>query len=112
MPLQVFAINLSMYDTLTVCDRYPPLEPFTHYEHGKDGDPRFPDLFHKTTSVAELTPSTGSEVRGVQLSALTKGGRDQLALFTAQRKVVGKSSIHSLHSQNLMPLSQCSATKT
>lgn len=77
-------------NSLTYCHRYPPLEPFTHYEHGKDADPNFSDLFHGATSVTELTPSTGSEVRGIQLSALTKEGKDQLALFTAKRKVVGK----------------------
>ncbi|KAM0802955.1 alpha-ketoglutarate-dependent taurine dioxygenase [Usnea florida] len=67
--------------------RFPPLEPFTHYEHGKDADPNFPELF-RGASVTELTPSIGSEVSGIQLSALTKEGKDQLALFTAQRKVV------------------------
>ncbi|CAF9911700.1 MAG: hypothetical protein ALECFALPRED_007625 [Alectoria fallacina] len=68
--------------------KYPPLEPFTHYEHGKDADPSFPELLRGATSVSELTPSTGSEVHGIQLSALTKEGKDQLALFVAQRKVV------------------------
>lgn len=63
-----------------------------------------PELFHEATSVTELTPSTGSEVRGIQLSALTKQGKDQLALFTAQRKVVGNYSIHSLNPQALMLL--------
>lgn len=68
--------------------KYPPLEPFTHYEHGKDADPKFPELFNGATSITELIPSTGTEVRGIQLSALTKEGKDQLALFTAQRKIV------------------------
>ncbi|KAF6228934.1 hypothetical protein HO133_007046 [Letharia lupina] len=76
---------LPVWDADTI---YPPLEPFTHYEHGKDADPMSPEMFHEATSVTELTPSTGSEVRGIQLSALTKQGKDQLALFTAQRKVV------------------------
>ena len=71
--------------------RYPPLEPFTHYEHGRDADPNFPDLFRTATAVKNLTPNTGAEVRGVQLSGLTDAGKDQLALFTAQRKVAGKS---------------------
>ena len=90
-------------DLLTSRPRYPPLEPFTHYEHGKDADPKFPDLFRDATSVTELTPSTGSEVRGIQLSALTKEGKDQLALFTAQRKVVGKVFLCRLHPELLMP---------
>ena len=102
----------SRYDLLTWYHRYPPLELFTHYEHGKDADPKFPDLFRDATSIAELTPSAGSEVRGIQLSVLTKEGKDQLALFTAQRKVVGKSFSHSHHLQSLTPTSQYSATRT
>lgn len=70
--------------------RYSPLEPFTHYEHGKDADPSFKDLLGDATSVTDLTVSTGTEVQGVQLSGLTKEGKDQLALFVARRKVVGK----------------------
>jgi hypothetical protein len=70
--------------------RYPPLTPFEHYDHGKDADPAFPDLLPSgKVQVEELTPYIGSEVRGVQLSQLTKEGKDQLALFVAQRKVVG-----------------------
>jgi sulfonate dioxygenase len=71
-------------------NRYAPLQPFEHYEHGKDADPSFPDLLPAgKAQTTELTPSIGSEVRGVQLSQLTKEGKDQLALFVAQRKVVG-----------------------
>ncbi len=70
-------------------DRYGPLDLFTHYEHGKDADPTFKDLFQSATSIAEITPLIGSEVHGVQLSALSDKSKDQLALFTAQRRVVG-----------------------
>ena len=74
--------------------RYPPLEPFEHYDHGKDADPTFPDLFPEgKAQLEELTPVIGSEVSGIQLSQLTKEGKDQLALFVAQRKVVGKSTL-------------------
>ena len=70
--------------------RYPPLTPFEHYDHGKDADPSFPDLLPKDKAkVDHLTPTIGSEIRGVQLSQLTKEGKDQLALYVAQRKVVG-----------------------
>ncbi|KZF20921.1 TauD-domain-containing protein [Xylona heveae TC161] len=67
---------------------YPPLEPFTHYEHGKDADPSFKDLFGEGVTIDNLTAPIGAEVRGVQLSKLTDKGKDQLALFVAQRKVV------------------------
>jgi sulfonate dioxygenase len=69
--------------------KYPPLTPFEHYEHGKDADPSFPDLLPQgVAQTTELTPTIGTEVRGVQLSQLTDAGKDQLALYVAQRKVV------------------------
>lgn len=70
--------------------RYLPLEPFTHYEHGKDANAKLSDLLRGATSVNDLTPNTGAEVRGVQLSSLGREGKDQLALFVAQKKVVGE----------------------
>ena len=36
----------------------------------------------------DLTPTIGTEVRGIQLSSLTPAGKDQLARFVAERKVV------------------------
>ncbi|KAI9665804.1 MAG: hypothetical protein M1821_003738 [Bathelium mastoideum] len=67
---------------------YPPLEPFEHYDHGKDADPSFPDLLGEGAVVDELTGNIGAEVTGVQLSKLNDKGKDQLALFVAQKKVV------------------------
>ncbi|PSN61236.1 TauD-domain-containing protein [Corynespora cassiicola Philippines] len=66
---------------------YPPLEPFEHTEHGKDADPSFPNLL-KDAKVVDLTANTGAEISGVQLSKLTAAGKDELALFVAQKKVV------------------------
>ena len=69
--------------------KYPPLQPFEHYEHGKDADTTFPNLLPKATSkVVHLTPTIGTEVSGIQLSALTDAGKDELARFVAERKVV------------------------
>jgi sulfonate dioxygenase len=48
----------------------------------------YPDLLPPGTEVVDLTPTTGTEIRGVQLSKLTAAGRDQLARFVAERKVV------------------------
>ncbi|KAI5849220.1 hypothetical protein BZA05DRAFT_430770 [Tricharina praecox] len=69
---------------------YYPLEEYTHTEHGKDADPTFPHLLPSDGSVTwdNLTPRFGSEVRGVQLSSLDSAGKDELALFVAQRGVV------------------------
>ena len=68
--------------------KYAPLQPFEHYEHGKDADTSYPDLLPAESKVTDLTPTIGSEVRGVQLSKLTKEGKDQLARYVAERKVV------------------------
>lgn len=38
--------------------------------------------------MTDLTPTIGTEVRGVQLTSLTNAGKDQLARFVAERKVV------------------------
>ncbi|KAI7776770.1 hypothetical protein LA080_004488 [Diaporthe eres] len=68
--------------------KYPPLTPFDHYEHGQDADTSFKDLLPAESKVVDLTPTIGSEVRGVQLSQLSNAGKDQLARFVAERKVV------------------------
>ncbi|ATY63428.1 Taurine catabolism dioxygenase [Cordyceps militaris] len=67
---------------------WPALEPYEHYEHGKDADTAYPNLFPAGTSVTELTPSIGSEVHGIQLSTLSDAGKDELAHYVATRKVV------------------------
>jgi len=67
--------------------KYEPLVPFDHVEHGKDADGSFPNLL-KTAKVTRLTSNIGAEVTGVQLSKLTNEGKDELALFVAQNKVV------------------------
>ncbi|CAP61192.1 uncharacterized protein PODANS_3_1470 [Podospora anserina S mat+] len=69
-------------------DKYPPLQPFEHYEHGKDADPSFPNLLPESTAVTHLTPTIGTEVKGIQLSTLSDAGKDELARFVAERKVV------------------------
>ncbi|KAH7117089.1 hypothetical protein B0J11DRAFT_469546 [Dendryphion nanum] len=67
--------------------KYAPLEPFEHYDHGKDADTSFPNLLNNA-NVANLTANIGAEVRGVQLSKLTDKGKDELARFVAEKKVV------------------------
>ncbi|KAK4122735.1 TauD-domain-containing protein [Parathielavia appendiculata] len=59
-------------------EKYPPLEPFEHYEHGKDADSSYPNLL----------PDGVVQVRGIQLSTLSSAGKDELARFVAERKVV------------------------
>ncbi|KAF1807993.1 alpha-ketoglutarate-dependent taurine dioxygenase [Eremomyces bilateralis CBS 781.70] len=69
-------------------EKYAPLQPFEHIERGKGADPSFKDLLTEGSKLQHLTPTTGSEVTGVQLSKLSDAGKDQLALLVAQRKVV------------------------
>lgn len=64
------------------------MTPFEHYDHGKDADISFKNLLPEGTSVVDLTPTIGSEVTGIQLSTLTDAGKDELARFVAERKVV------------------------
>ncbi|KAK8128732.1 hypothetical protein PG984_009840 [Apiospora sp. TS-2023a] len=68
--------------------KYLPLKPFEHYEHGKDADTTYPELLPAGTTATKITPLAGTEIRGVQLSSLTAAGKDQLARFVAERKVV------------------------
>ncbi|KAH0612680.1 uncharacterized protein H6S33_009060 [Morchella sextelata] len=67
---------------------YPPLKPFEHTEHALSADPAFPNLLPTHVELAHLSPKFGTEVRGIQLSSLTNAGKDELALFVAQRGVV------------------------
>ncbi|KAI1653566.1 TauD-domain-containing protein [Daldinia decipiens] len=68
--------------------KYEPLKPFEHYEHGKDADTTYPDLLPASAKIVDLTPTIGSEIRGIQLSSLNDAGKDQLARYVAERKVV------------------------
>jgi len=68
--------------------KYPPLQPFEHYEHGKDADTSYPELLPEGVNRNDLTPTIGTEIRGVQLSKLSNAGKDQLARFVAERRVV------------------------
>ncbi|MCJ1354998.1 MAG: hypothetical protein MMC33_004989 [Icmadophila ericetorum] len=74
--------------TWNPAQKYPPWKPFQHVEHGIDADPTFPDLLGPGVIKDDITPTTGSSIRGVQLSRLSTAGKDQLALLVAQRKVL------------------------
>lgn len=69
-------------------ETFPPLERYEHRDHGLDADPKYPDILPEGTEVTDLTPTIGTEVKGVQLSKLTNAGKDQLARLVAERKVV------------------------
>ncbi|POY73312.1 hypothetical protein BMF94_3647 [Rhodotorula taiwanensis] len=69
--------------------RLPPLTPFKHFDPGHDAlKHEDPQSFLAHADVDELTPDFGSEVSGIQLHELDTVGRQQLALYVAQRGVV------------------------
>lgn len=68
--------------------KYPPLKPFHHVEHGLNADKTFPDLLSPSARKEDLTPTIGSTISGIQLSSLSPAAKDQLALLVAQRKVL------------------------
>lgn len=77
--------------------RYPPTQPFDHVDRGQNADPCFKDLLPDgIAKVEDLAHNIGAEVHGIQLSKLSEAGKDQLALFVAQKKVVGKLSCSPL----------------
>jgi hypothetical protein len=94
--------------------KYPPNQPFEAYEHGIDADPSFQNLLRGATSVEDLTANIGAEVKGIQLSKLDKAGKDELALFVAQKKVVGKQYPQLIlpATRTLTKTNQLSAIKT
>ena len=69
-------------------EKHPPLEPFVHTEHGLDADKSFPELLSSSVKREDLTATIGTVLSGIQLSRLSEAGKDQLALFAAQRKVL------------------------
>lgn len=68
-------------------NRYPPLHPFEHKEHGKDAGRSFSNLL-QNAKVSDLIANIGAEIHGIQLSQVTTAGKDELALLVAQKKVV------------------------
>lgn len=69
--------------------KLPPLELFEHSDPGLQAlnDPD-PQSFLRGADVEAITPDFGSEVDGVKLDELDTRGRQQLALYVAQRGVV------------------------
>jgi len=68
-------------------EKYKPLDFSPHIDPGSRADPSFPNLFSEGSSVKtkNVTPKFGTEVFNVQLSELNDEGKDELALFVAQR---------------------------
>lgn len=68
---------------------YEKLLPFEHVDPGLAAlEHDTPRAFLDGAEVEDLTPEFGSEVSGIQLHTLDDRGRQQLALYVAQRGVV------------------------
>jgi sulfonate dioxygenase len=67
---------------------YSPLQPFEHKDHGIDADTKYPNLLAAGVTVTDLTANIGAEISGILLSTLSNAGKDELARFVAEKKVV------------------------
>ncbi|CAO0799439.1 unnamed protein product [Mucor circinelloides] len=68
--------------------KYPELELFDHQDPGHRADPKKASLYDNAEKIFDLTPHIGTEIHGLQLSALTDTQKDDLALLVAERGVV------------------------
>lgn len=57
-------------------------------EPGTRANKAKPNLLNENTKVTHISPYLGTEIKGVQISQLTKEGLDELALYAAERKVL------------------------
>lgn len=64
------------------------MKPFEHHDRGADADTAYPELFAENVVFKPITPKMGTAITGLQLSKLSPAGRDQLARYVAERKVV------------------------
>lgn len=76
---------------LPIADDYkePDLEDYDHVEPSTRVDPtKEPGFLARATSVTEISPEIGTEIRGLQLSALTPEQLDELSLLLGRRALV------------------------
>jgi sulfonate dioxygenase len=62
--------------------------PFDFVDPGSRADPLKPNLLSTATKVTDLSPHCGTELLGVDLTALSLAALDELALLTAERGCV------------------------
>jgi hypothetical protein len=95
-PLYVFVPNIDITDlhimafdiSPAVLAYVPPDPPLKEFEPPKDraffADPKKASLLASASSVEEVTPHIGTELKGVQVSQLTDAQKDELALLVAE----------------------------
>ncbi|KAF7378145.1 Alpha-ketoglutarate-dependent taurine dioxygenase [Mycena sanguinolenta] len=76
------------YPYFDVNEKFPPTEIFEFTDPGTRADPAKPHLLTPNTTTHDISPYIGTEITGVQISQLSPEGLDELALYTAQRKLL------------------------
>jgi sulfonate dioxygenase len=80
--------------TSAVREYAPPDAPLKEFTPSRDraffADPAKASLLSLATSVEELNPNIGTELKGVQLSKLTNEQKDELALLVAEVKLCAR----------------------
>ncbi|KAJ7042272.1 hypothetical protein C8F04DRAFT_1229963 [Mycena alexandri] len=69
-------------------EKFTPIEPFEFTDPGSRANPAKPHLLTANTTTHDISPYLGTKVTGVQISQLISEGLDELALYTAERKVL------------------------
>lgn len=82
-----------LYQTylLTRPDGFQPTLDVPYFEVEEPGTRAYgskPSIFKPGARVENITPRVGTEVRGVQISQLSKAGLDEVALLAAERGVI------------------------
>ena len=82
--------SVSFTHALPFKDRFLPAAslPTEDRQPGLLADPAKPNLLTADAKLTHLSPYLGTEIRGVQISQLTKEGLNELALYAAERKVL------------------------
>jgi len=87
-PQYKYAAYLPVYDEET---KFPPLQLYEFTDRGLFANKSKPNLIPENDpkiKVTKLTPTVGTEIRGLQLSKLSNQQKDELALLLAERGVV------------------------
>ncbi|KZS90486.1 alpha-ketoglutarate-dependent taurine dioxygenase [Sistotremastrum niveocremeum HHB9708] len=75
------------YPYWDVNEKFPPTQEFEHVDAGSRADKAKPHLLANAIT-NDLNPYIGTEVKGVQISQLSKEGLDELALYAGERKLL------------------------
>lgn len=74
----------------------PPDPPLKEIVPAQDraffGDPKKSSLLGSASAIADITPHIGTELKGVQISQLTDGQKDELALLVAEVSMYSKTN--------------------